>query len=167
MKTTRKIIFCALLASLTCVATMLIKIPSPLNGYLNLGDAVVLLSGFLLPMPYAFSAAALGSGLADVFSGYAIYAPATFLIKGLMALLTRAIVLSFKKKGKRAGFLFGAVAAELVMVAGYLLFESILYGFIASLVNVIPNALQGVAGILVGFLLVKLFEKQKIAHYFE
>ena len=167
MKTTRKIIFCALLASLTCVATMLIKIPSPLNGYLNLGDAVVLLSGFLLPMLYAFSAAALGSGLADVFSGYAIYAPATFLIKGLMALLTRATVLSFKKKGKRAGFLFGAVAAELVMVAGYLLFESILYGFIASLVNVIPNALQGVAGIFVGFLLVKLFEKQKIAHYFE
>ena len=38
----------ALLASLTCVATMIIKIPSPLHGYLNLGDAIVLLAGCAL-----------------------------------------------------------------------------------------------------------------------
>ena len=43
--TTQKIIFSAMLAALTCVATMVIKIPSPLSGYLNLGDCIVLLSG--------------------------------------------------------------------------------------------------------------------------
>ena len=31
--------------ALPCVATMLIKLPSPLKGYLNLGDCVVLLDG--------------------------------------------------------------------------------------------------------------------------
>ena len=35
---TQKIVIAALLAALTCVATMIIKIPSPLKGYLNLGD---------------------------------------------------------------------------------------------------------------------------------
>lgn len=166
MKTTRKIIFSSLLAALICVATMLIKIPSPLNGYINLGDCVVLLSGFLLPMPYGFAAAAVGSGLADVFSGYALYAPATFVIKGFMAIIVRGLYLLFKRKEKRFGYLFGGILAELWMIVGYLLFESVLYGFFPSLVNVPANAVQGVAGILIGALLIKLFEKQKIASFF-
>ena len=45
--TTRRIVTAALMASLVCVATMIVKIPSPLKGYLNLGDCVVLLSGWL------------------------------------------------------------------------------------------------------------------------
>ena len=44
MKTkTQKIVSAAMLAALACVATMIIKIPSPLKGYFNLGDCVVLL----------------------------------------------------------------------------------------------------------------------------
>ena len=39
---------------------------------------------------YAFVSAGLGSALADVFSGYLVYAPATFVIKGLMALVAFA-----------------------------------------------------------------------------
>ena len=92
MKTkTQKIVFSALLASLVCVATMIIKIPSPLKGYINLGDCVVLLSGWILSPVYGFLAAGVGSGLADIFSGYAVYAPATFIIKGLMALVAHFV----------------------------------------------------------------------------
>ena len=40
----KKLVTASLLAALTCVATMIIKIPSPMKGYLNLGDCVVLLS---------------------------------------------------------------------------------------------------------------------------
>ena len=88
MKTkTQKIVTAALFAALCCVATMIIKIPSPLKGYLNLGDCIVLLSGWLISPFYAFMAAGIGSALADVFSGYFIYAPITFLIKGLMAII--------------------------------------------------------------------------------
>ena len=39
---TKKIVMAALMAALACVATMIIKIPSPLKGYLNLGDCIVL-----------------------------------------------------------------------------------------------------------------------------
>ena len=62
-----KIVTAAMLAALTCVATMIIKIPSPLKGYMNLGDCVVLLSGWMLAPGYGFLAAGLGSALADVF----------------------------------------------------------------------------------------------------
>ena len=84
---TKNIVLAALIAALACVATMIIKIPSPMKGYLNLGDCVVLAAGWLLPGGYGFFAAGLGSALADLFSGYVIYAPATFVIKGVMALI--------------------------------------------------------------------------------
>ena len=62
---TRKIVMTAMFAALCCVATMIIKIPSPLKGYLNLGDCIVLLSGFMLSPLYGFLAAGIGSALAD------------------------------------------------------------------------------------------------------
>ena len=45
---TKQIVTAALFAALACVATMVIKIPSPMDGNLNLGDCVVLAAGWLL-----------------------------------------------------------------------------------------------------------------------
>ena len=42
-----KIVICAMFAALACVATMVIQFPSPMNGYVNLGDCVVLLGAFI------------------------------------------------------------------------------------------------------------------------
>ena len=153
----------ALLASLACVATMIIKIPSPLKGYLNLGDCIVLLSGWLLSPVYGFFAAGLGSALADLFSGYAAYAPATFLIKGLMALIACGGVKLFQKRvDKQFSRIISGITAELFMIAGYWLFEGFLYGFISSAVNIPANGLQGLAGLILGILLIHIFEKHKI-----
>ena len=58
---TKKMVVAALMASLACVATMIIKIPSPLKGYLNLGDCVVLLAGWMLNPVYGFLAAVTDS----------------------------------------------------------------------------------------------------------
>ena len=161
--TTQKIIFSSMLAALTCVATMVIKIPSPLNGYINLGDCIVLLSGWLLSPVYGFFAAGLGSALADLFSGYAAYVPATFLIKGLMALIACGGVKLFQKRvDKQFSRIISGVTAELFMIAGYWLFEGFLYGFISSAVNIPANGLQGLAGLILGILLIHIFEKHKI-----
>lgn len=160
---TKRIVMTALMASLVCVATMIIKVPSPMQGYINLGDCVVLLCGWLLAPGYGFVAAGLGSALADVFSGYVTYAPATFLIKGTMALLMFACFkLMNKSVGKLPSQIIGGIIAEIVMVSGYYVFEGFLYGFIASVVNIPANAVQGVAGVIVGVVLIKVFEKFKI-----
>ncbi len=163
--TTRKIVLTALLAALTCVATMIIKIPSPLKGYLNLGDCVVLLSGFLLSPVYGFVAAGLGSAMADVISGYLVYAPATLVIKGLMAVIAfyGRKLLSAKCKVTFAEIISGTIA-EIFMVAGYLLFEGCLYGFGPSLVNVPANAVQGAAGVVLGVILIRIVEKSKAVY---
>ena len=151
------------MAAMVCVATMIIKIPSPMKGYLNIGDCIVLLCGWLLAPGYGFVAAGLGSALADMFSGYITYAPATFLIKGSMALIAFACFkLMNKRIGKLPSQIIGAVLAEIVMVLGYYVFEGFMYGFIPSAVNIPANAVQGAAGLILGIILVKVFERLKI-----
>jgi len=160
---TKKIVMAALLAALCCVATMIIKIPSPLKGYLNLGDCIVLLSGWLLSPFYGFIAAGLGSALADIFSGYVTYAPATFVIKGLMSLAAYFGFKTLKNKiGDLPSRIISGTVAEIIMILGYFVFEGFLYGFIPSIVNIPANVMQGVAGLILGIIMIKIFEKNKI-----
>ena len=162
---TKKLVTAALFAAIACVATMIIKIPSPLKGgYLNIGDCIVLLCGWMLSPVYGFVAAGLGSGLADLLSGYLIYAPATFIIKGLMALIA---CYTFKLIHKSLGHnlparIVSGILAEIVMVLGYYVFEGFMYGFIASAVNIPANAIQGIVGLILGTILITAFEKSKI-----
>ena len=161
---TKKIVISALMAALTLVATMIVKIPSPLKGYVNLGDCIVLLSGWLLSPAYGFLAAGIGSAFADVFSGYFVYAPATFLIKGLMAVIAYyGFKMLYNNLGNLLSRIAAGIVAEIVMVLGYFVFEGLLYGFTPSLVNIPANAVQGVAGVIIGVLLIKVFDKFKIS----
>ena len=160
---TKKTVLAALLMALTCIATMIIKIPSPLKGYLNLGDCVVLTAGWMLSPAYGFLAAGLGSAFADIFAGYVTYAPATFVIKGLMALIAfYGFKLLHKKAGNLASRVISGIVAEIIMILGYFLFEGLLYGFVPSMVNIPANGVQGIAGLIVGILLIKVFEKTKL-----
>lgn len=159
-ESTKKIVMTALFSALTCIATLIIKIPSPLKGYLNLGDCIVLLAGWMLSPVYGFIAAGLGSALADLFSGYVIYAPATFLIKGLMAIIAFFLFrLLCRKIGNVSSRVVSGVCAEIIMILGYFVFEGFLYGFAPSLVNIPANSVQGIAGIIIGVLLIKTFER--------
>lgn len=158
---TKKIVITAMLASLCCVATMIIKVPSPFQGYLNLGDCIVLISGWLLTPKYAFFAAGIGSALADLFSGYTVYVPATFLIKGTMAIAAHFIFNKYKVN-KNHAHIISALCAELIMIIGYYTFEGCLYGFVPSLVNMPANIAQGALGLIIAINLIKVFDNSKI-----
>ena len=160
---TKKLVIAALMAALTCVATMMITIPSPLKGYLNLGDCLVLISGWVLSPAYGFLAAGLGSALADLFSGYVVYAPATFVIKGIMAMIAYyGFRLFCKKCNNLLSRIVSGASAEIMMILGYFLFEGFMYGFIPSAVNIPANSVQGIAGLIIGVVLMKAIEKSKI-----
>lgn len=163
---TKKLVGAAMLAALICITTMMIKIPSPFKGYLNLGDCVVLIAGWLLSPGYGFLAAGIGSALADLFSGYVVYAPATFLIKGCMAMVAfYGFKLFHNKIGLLPSRIIAGVFAEIIMVFGYFIFEGFLYGFIPSAVNIPANSVQGIAGLILGCLLIRMFEKRKISFH--
>lgn len=150
-----RLVLAALFAALTCVATVLVHIPMPAtNGYINLGDGMVLLGAFLLGPMYGFAAGGLGSLLADVLLGYAAYAPGTFIIKGLTA-LTAALILR-ALSGRLSGLVIGAAAGEVVMVLGYFAYEALTLGYgIAAAASIPGNAVQGAAGMVIGILAYK------------
>ena len=143
----KRITFTAVFAALCFVSTFIITIPLP-NGYFNVGDVFVLLSGWLLGPIYGAVAAATGSALADLLSGFAIYAPATFIIKGADAAIAWLVWSTFKAVIKKPSYDFvcraiSAVLAETAMVFGYFLFECILYSFTGAAVALLGNTMQG------------------------
>ncbi len=153
-----KIVICAMFAALACVATMVIQFPSPMNGYVNLGDCVVLLGAFILGPVYGAAAGGIGSMLADIFSGYAHYAPGTLIIKAVMAFVAAII---FKQlKNKTLSSVLGAVAAEVIMVLGYFAYAGMLLGKgIAAAASIPGNLVQAAVGIVVSVVLYFALEK--------
>lgn len=153
----------ALLTALCAVATMIIKIPSPMNGYMNLGDGFVLLSGWLLGPGYGFVAAGVGSALADLLSGYTVYVPGTFIIKGLVALCCAVLTAIFSGKSENVSTISLAAAStisECIMVAGYFGYAAVFMSEGLAAVASIPlNVFQAVLGIVIGICLYKVMDK--------
>ncbi|MBP5265447.1 MAG: ECF transporter S component [Lachnospiraceae bacterium] len=164
---TKKLILAALMAALTCVGTMIIKVPTPTNGYIHPGDGFVLLSGLLLGPLWGALAAGIGSALSDLIGGYFIYVPATFVIKALTALVAvvvyRGLRKAFEHKSVLIALIGSGIAGEAIMVIGYFLFEifmlaamnqsSLTAGVIASLAGILPNIIQGVFGVVIATIL--------------
>lgn len=140
------------MAALVFVMTYFPKVPVPVTGgYVHLGDGAIFLATLLLG-PLGIPAAAIGSGLSDLIGGYMVYVIPTVAIKALMALVAW-------KLHRPGCWLRAAVAftlAEVVMVAGYFLLETALYGPTAAWAAVLPNVIQGVAGVALGLVCVAL-----------
>ena len=156
----RKLVLSALMAALVYVATSIIQIPSPVNGYVNLGDCFVLLSGWLLGPWYGGAAAGIGSMLTDLLSGYGYYAPGTFVIKGLDALVAALI---FKAMGRTSvAAIVSGLVGEIIMVVGYFFYASLILGKgLAAAASIPGNIVQGIAGVTIGMALAMVLQKTK------
>ena len=145
----QKLTLTALLTAFTTVATLIIQIPSPTKGYVNLGDCLVNISAWILGPAYGAAAAGIGSALADLISGHVIFVPATLIIKALMAVASYFVYQKFcEKSGSfRAGIIASCVA-EIIMGAGYTLFEAVvMYGSLTvALVGLPGDIAQGIMG---------------------
>lgn len=155
-RNTKKLVLTALFMGIICIATML-AIPLAV-GYINLGDAVIILAGLLLGPQYGLLAGALGASMADLLLGYPQYMITTFLVKGFMGFVagkTRDLAVK-----KRICFCIGA---GLVMVGGYYVTEVVFYGnYIAPLAAMPFNVLQFSIGILLSSLLIKSLDKFRV-----
>lgn len=115
----------ALFAAVICLMTAyLFHIPLATGGYIHLGDAFIYFAACFLPMPYAATAAGVGSGLADLLSGAPQWVPFTVVIKALM------VTVFTSKTDRIVGTrnVIGSFAAGVLCTAGYYLAEVILYG---------------------------------------
>lgn len=174
----KKLVVAALFTAMTCISTMVIKIPTPTFGYIHLGDGFVLLCGIILGPGAGALSAGIGSMFSDLFSGYASWAPATFLIKALTAAAAgllfrrtaRRSANAFSQKSRFAGVIIGGIVGEVIMVSGYFLYETALAAFgsgsftkaalaagaAASASGILFNIVQGISGIAIAALMLPI-----------
>lgn len=156
---TRKLVYTALFAAVIFVATYIIKVPTPTNGYVNIGDAAVILGAFVLGPLFGAIAAGIGSCLTDVVAGYMAYAPATFIIKFIMATVCGLI---FSKNRKTPGLIIGVLVSEIIMVLGYFLYEATVMGLgFGAAVGIPSNCIQGVISAVIAVILAKCIKLPK------
>ena len=153
----------SMLAAMTTVATMIIKVPTVgTNGYVNIGDALVLLSAWLIGNPYGALAAGIGSALADLLSGYPAYIPGTAVIKFVMAFAAAITLSGAEKKSipKPVAYAVSSIVAEVIMIVGYFAYESTILGYgIAAAASIGSNAIQGVTCAVLGNALIYVLTK--------
>lgn len=142
----RQLTLCGVMAALVFVMTYFPKVPVPVTGgYVHLGDGAIFLSVLLLG-PLGIPAAAIGSGLSDMIGGYMLYVLPTVIIKALVALIAWKLY----KKGSWLFALAAFILAETAMVLGYFVFECFTAGVAAASAAILPNVIQGVAGVVLG-----------------
>lgn len=149
----KSIVYTSLSIAMVLLCTMAIKIPSVKGGYINFGDIMIFITAVFLGKGAGFLAGGIGSSMADIILGYSVYAPATFIIKGLEGFI--CAVLS-KNKGrndfKAASLIPALFISAAWMVLGYFLYEYKIgglifanseFGAVAAVLNLPGNIIQG------------------------
>lgn len=162
----QKICFAGIMAAIIAVCIFAIRFPiASGQGYIHTGDAFVYLSGCLLG-PYGILASAIGGALADLLSGYPVWAIPTAVIKGLNVLPFLSAMNLYKKKksGTKSISLYtitASVASGFITVFGYALVEAFLYSTEAAIADMIPNAIQATASAVLFILVGSAVDKIK------
>lgn len=163
--TTFYVVLIALFSALVCVLTIFVQIPWG-KGYINFGDTLIFLAASLLGPVGGMIAGAIGSSLADLFSGFATYAPFTFVVKGGEGFLCGILyTYVFRKQRPMLRRLFSMLIAGAWMIIGYFLTDLMLYGWEASLFNFVSGPIQAGASLVVALIVMPrvpvLFESVK------
>ena len=138
----REIAATAIMASLATVATMIFTFPIPAtNGFFNLGDVIVVVSGLTFGPIIGGISGGLGSALADILLGYGTYAPFTLVIKGCEGLIVGYLA-GRKEDQKISRVLMAWVAGGIILVGGYFIVQVFMYGFAGALVELPANLVQ-------------------------
>ncbi len=157
----KRLTLAALFTALTCVATMIIKIPTVgTGGYIHLGDAFVVLSGIFLGPLYGGLSAGIGSALADLLSGYFIYTPITFVVKAVIAVV---VALIYHKLTKKIHIpvvkcIICGIFSTVLVALGYFAFEFFIYGSAAA-ASIPANLIQGLSGLIISSVLLPVLSK--------
>lgn len=151
--TTVYISLLAILTALTTVSTIVLIVPFPTTaGYFNLGDVLVMLSGFLLGPLGGFFAGGVGSAIADLIVAPQ-YAPITLVAKGLEGMFVGLLSAKTIQENRISTWdVTGVALASITMMLGYLLGEIFIlnYSFGAALAELITvNSIQVIVGSIV------------------
>ena len=161
---TKDMVETALLTALVFVATSFINIRLPIaasGGLVHLGTAMLVIASVVFGKEKGAIAGAVGMAIFDLSSGWALWAPFTFVIRGVMGYLLGAISYSNNKNGNSNIInILAVIISGIWMIGGYYLTEVILYGNWFSPVASIPGDItQIVMALIIGIPMAKILKK--------
>jgi uncharacterized membrane protein len=161
---TFNLILTAMLISLVFVSTLVLNIKLPIaanGGLVHLGTAMLFIASILFGPKIGALAGAIGMGLFDLVSGWTLWAPFTFVARGLQGYLVGKIAWSFGRKGNSIAFnLIATISSIPVMLGIYYICERVLYGsWIIPLASIPGNIVQNVVGIIIAIPVSALLRK--------
>lgn len=147
------LVLLAIFTGLTFVGTTVLRIPFPATGgYFNFGDAMVMISGFLLGPVGGFFAGGVGSAMADAI-GFPEFVPITFIAKGFEGLFVGLLSSRSQLGTKITQYdILGLFLGSIAMLSGYFFGEILLLSIIWELAMwelITINLLQVVGGSIV------------------
>ena len=161
---TKDLVETALLTALVFVATAFINIRLPIlssGGLVHLGNVILFAAAILFGKKKGAIAGAVGMAIFDLSSGWALWAPFTFIVRGIMGYIVGAIAYSNNKNGD--SFLFNVlavIASGIWMIIGYYITEVILYGNLLTPIASIPgNITQLAVGLVLGLPLANILKR--------
>ena len=140
---TTKIALLSILTALSVVLGYIVKIPTP-TGIFTLLDVGVFFTAFYFGSREGAVVGGLAGFLIDLISGYPQWMFFSLLNHGLQGYFA-----GFKGKWQWLGL----VLATIFMVAGYALASAWMNGWGAALPEIVPNLVQNIVGMTLGFLL--------------
>ncbi len=148
--TTKELVITGLSIALVFVATCFINIRLPIGqgGLIHLGNVPLFLVAIIFGKKIGAAAGAVGMGLFDLMGGWTPWAPATFIIVGLMGYAVGWIA---EHKNDMMGYILAIVAACAIKIVGYYIAEALIYGnWIQPVMSIPGNLIQiGVAAVVV------------------
>jgi len=141
----------AVMAAVTTVLTILVRIPLPARGYFNLSDVAIVFTAIALGPFSAAISGGLGTALADAIGGsFAVWAPISLVVHGLQGLLVGLIART--RPGNAGLQILGGAVGIVIMAGGYLAAGVPIEGAGPALTEVPGNLVQGGVGVVLGLL---------------
>lgn len=144
-----QIALCAVFTALTCVFTMFIQIPvlPAMGGIVHFGNVPLFIAAAFFGKKTGAIAGGVGMALSDLLTPWAIWAPVSLIVVGIMGFVFGLIA---DRRPTLPRLLLASFAVLLIKIAGYYIGEVILYGnLIAPLASVPGNITQIAAGAVI------------------
>lgn len=145
-------------------ATFFIRIPNALDGYMNLGDGMIMLFCSITSPLGGFLIGGVGSALADLIGGYPHFMIFTLFIKGLEGCIIAYLYIRLPKRYRFITF----IIASFIMVSGYFFAQwFISQSFELALISIPENLIQASIAIIITMLCINRFNSIAKLHKLE
>lgn len=158
------LVLSAMFITLVFVSTLFLNIKLPIaanGGLVHLGSSMLFIIAILFGPKKGAIAGAFGMGLFDLVSGWTLWAPFTFITRGLQGYIIGKIAWSNGRQGQSTTANIIAIIVSLpFMLGGYYICETVLYSsWIIPFASIPGNLVQNGVGLIVAIPVVIALKK--------